>query len=156
MPFRHRGGSSHERSTFWSMRWRGAHQTGAKLHFQIKRMRYYWPTMVKDCMEYAQSYKPCQFHANFIHKPPEPLYPTTPSWPFDSWGMDMVGPMPESAEGHVYLLSAIDYFSKWVEAVSLLCGKKEEVPSFIKSNITIMWEEEGSFQLHQIQYYLPL
>ncbi|GAA0165538.1 hypothetical protein LIER_20919 [Lithospermum erythrorhizon] len=31
----------------------GAHQSGAKLHFQIKRMGYYWPTMVKDCMEYA-------------------------------------------------------------------------------------------------------
>ena len=32
----------------------GAHQSGPKLHFQIKRMGYYWPTMVKDCMEYAK------------------------------------------------------------------------------------------------------
>ena len=31
-----------------------AHQSGAKLHFQIKRMGYYWPTMVKDSMEYAK------------------------------------------------------------------------------------------------------
>ncbi|GAA0177929.1 hypothetical protein LIER_29767 [Lithospermum erythrorhizon] len=54
----------------------GAHQSGAKLHFQIKRMGYYWPTM---------------FHANFIHQSPEPLHPTTASWPFDSWGMYMVG-----------------------------------------------------------------
>ena len=35
----------------------GAHQLGPKLHFQIKMMGYYWPTMVKDCMECA---KKCQ------------------------------------------------------------------------------------------------
>ncbi|GAA0186435.1 hypothetical protein LIER_33723 [Lithospermum erythrorhizon] len=70
-----------------------AHQSGAKL--QIKRMGYYWPTMVKDCMDYAQPCKPCQFHANFIHQQPESLHPTTVSWPFDSWGMDMVRPMLE-------------------------------------------------------------
>ncbi|XP_012849590.1 PREDICTED: uncharacterized protein LOC105969382 [Erythranthe guttata] len=47
----------------------GAHQSGPKLHFRIKRMGYYWPSMVKDCMEYAQKCQPCQFHANFIHQP---------------------------------------------------------------------------------------
>ncbi|GAA0172888.1 hypothetical protein LIER_26622 [Lithospermum erythrorhizon] len=91
--------------------------------------------MLKDCMDYARSCKPCQFHANFIHQPPEPLHPTTTSWPLDSWEMDMIGPMPESAEGHVYIHASTDYFSKWVEAVPLLSGKKEEVSDFIKSNI---------------------
>ncbi|XP_027086502.2 uncharacterized protein [Coffea arabica] len=32
----------------------GAHQSGPKLHFRIKRMRYYWPTMVKDCIDFAR------------------------------------------------------------------------------------------------------
>jgi hypothetical protein len=32
----------------------GAHQSGPKLHFRIKRMGYYWPTIVKDCMDYAK------------------------------------------------------------------------------------------------------
>ncbi|KAL0411032.1 UNVERIFIED_CONTAM: hypothetical protein Slati_3692900 [Sesamum latifolium] len=45
----------------------GAHQSGPKLHFRIKRMGYYWPTMVKHCMDYAQRCDACQFHANFIH-----------------------------------------------------------------------------------------
>ncbi|GAA0163242.1 hypothetical protein LIER_19154 [Lithospermum erythrorhizon] len=74
----------------------GAHQFGAKFHFQIKRMGYNWHTM---------------FHANFTHQPPEPLYPMTASWLFDSWGMDMIRPMPESVEGHIYILAATDYFS---------------------------------------------
>ncbi|XP_071902387.1 uncharacterized protein [Coffea arabica] len=67
----------------------GAHQSGSKLHFWIKRMGYYWSTMVKDCIEYAQKCQTCQFHANYIHQPPEPLHPTVASWPFDAWGLDV-------------------------------------------------------------------
>ncbi|XP_019190539.1 PREDICTED: uncharacterized protein LOC109184998 [Ipomoea nil] len=104
----------------------GAHQSGPKLHFHIKRMGYYWPTMVKDCIDYARRCQACQYHANFIHQPPEPLHPTIASWPFDAWGLDVVGPItPMSSAGHAYILAATDYFSKWAEAVSL----KEKVVS---------------------------
>ncbi|KAL0423413.1 UNVERIFIED_CONTAM: hypothetical protein Sradi_0876100 [Sesamum radiatum] len=65
----------------------GTHRSGPKLHFRIKRMGYYWPTMVKDCLEYAKKCESCQLHANFIHQPPEPRHPTIASWPFDAWDL---------------------------------------------------------------------
>ncbi|XP_019260811.1 PREDICTED: uncharacterized protein LOC109238788 [Nicotiana attenuata] len=82
----------------------GAHQSGPKLHFHIKRTGD-WPTMVKDCLDYAWRCKACQFHANFIHQPPEVLHPTVASWPFDAWGLDVVGPLPKSSGGHLYILA---------------------------------------------------
>jgi len=45
----------------------GAHQSGPKLHDHVKRMGYYWPTMVRDCIEFARGCDACQLHANFIH-----------------------------------------------------------------------------------------
>ncbi|XP_070047078.1 uncharacterized protein [Nicotiana tomentosiformis] len=75
--------------------------------------------------------KACQFHANFIHQPPEVLHPTVASWPFDAWGLDVVGPLPKSDGGHLYILAATDYFSKWAEVVALKEVKKENVASFI-------------------------
>ncbi|XP_019246569.1 PREDICTED: uncharacterized protein LOC109226231 [Nicotiana attenuata] len=113
----------------------GAHQSGPKLHFHIKRMGYYWPTMVKDFLDYARRCKACQFHANFIHQPPEVFHPTVASWPFDAWGLDVVGPLPKSSGGHLYILAATDYFSKWAEVVSLKEVKKENVANFIRVNI---------------------
>ncbi|KAM1908815.1 hypothetical protein ACFX1X_028672 [Malus domestica] len=114
----------------------GAHQSGPKLHFQLKRMGYYWPSMVKDCLEYAKRCQACQFHANFIHQPPEPLHPTAASWPFDAWGLDVVGPItPKSSAGEAYILAATDYFSKWAEAIPLREVKKETVVRFIKEHI---------------------
>ncbi|KAK4407891.1 hypothetical protein Sango_0370100 [Sesamum angolense] len=112
----------------------GAHQSGPKLYFYIKRMGYYWSTMVKDCINYARRYQACQFHANLIHQLPEPLHPTIVLWPFDAWGLDVVGPIIKSSGGHLYILAATDYFSKWVEAVPLKEVKKENV-AFICTHI---------------------
>ncbi|XP_015163276.1 uncharacterized protein [Solanum tuberosum] len=97
----------------------GAHQSGPKLHFRIKRMGYYWPTMVMDFLEHAKMCQACQFHANYIHKSPEALYPTVASWTFDAWGLDVVGPLPKSSKGQMYILVAIDSFSRWAEVVPL-------------------------------------
>ncbi|XP_020412323.1 uncharacterized protein LOC109947171 [Prunus persica] len=108
----------------------GAHQSGPKLHFQIKRMGYYWPTMVNHCMDYVKKCQACQFHANFIHQPPELLHLTITSWPFDAWGLDVVGPIaPKSSDDHSYILAATDYFSKSAEAVPLKKVKQENVVS---------------------------
>ena len=91
--------------------------------------------MVKDCLYYARRCKPCQFHANFIHQPPKVLYTTITSCPFNAWGMDVVGPLPKSSGGHLYILAATDYFSKWAEAVALKEVKKENVANFTQVNI---------------------
>ncbi|KAA0055191.1 uncharacterized protein E5676_scaffold640G00240 [Cucumis melo var. makuwa] len=69
----------------------GAHQSGSKLQFQLRRMSYYWPKMVQDSMDYAKKCEACQYHANFIYQPIEPLNPTVAYWPFEAWGLDLVG-----------------------------------------------------------------
>ncbi|KAM1895687.1 hypothetical protein ACFX13_044403 [Malus domestica] len=74
----------------------------------------------KGCLEHAKRCQACQFHANFIHQPLEPLHPTATSWPFDAWGLDVVGPIaPKSSAGEAYILATTDYFSKWAEAIPL-------------------------------------
>ncbi|KAM1754933.1 hypothetical protein ACFX12_007327 [Malus domestica] len=132
----------------------GAHQSGPKLYFQLKRMGYYWPSMVKDCLEHAKRCQACQFHANFIHQPPEPLHPTATSWPFDAWGLDVVGPIaPKSSAGEAYILAAIDYFSKWAEAIPLKEVKKEIVFS---NRLVDELCEKYKFKQHKSSMYHAL
>ncbi|KAA0056390.1 uncharacterized protein E5676_scaffold120G002700 [Cucumis melo var. makuwa] len=93
--------------------------------------------MVQDSMNYAKKCEACQYHANFIHQPPEPLHPTVVSWPFEAWGLDLVGPItPKSSARHSYILAATDYFSKWAEAIPLREAKKGNVANFIRTHIT--------------------
>ena len=98
----------------------GAHQAGPKLANQIKRLGYYWPTMVQDEMKFAKACQACQIHGDFIHQPPQLLHPSILSWPFHAWGLDVIGLLkPASARGHMFILAATYYFSKWAKAISL-------------------------------------
>ena len=36
--------------------------------------------------------------------------------PFDVWGFDYMGPFP-SSNGYTHILVAVDYVTKWVEAI---------------------------------------
>ncbi|KAG9442388.1 hypothetical protein H6P81_018242 [Aristolochia fimbriata] len=97
----------------------GAHQAGLKLHLQVKRLGYYWPSMLRDAIEMARSCKQCQLHADYIHQAPELLHPTVASWPFEAWGMDIIGLIsPKSDSDRQYILAATDYFSKRAEATA--------------------------------------
>nr|GEW97194.1 putative nucleotidyltransferase, ribonuclease H [Tanacetum cinerariifolium] len=53
---------------------------------------------------------------------------------FDVWGIDFMGPFPTS-HGNVYILVAIDYVSKWVEAEATKMNDHIVVLKFVKKNI---------------------
>uniref|UniRef100_A0A2N9J0B4 Uncharacterized protein n=1 Tax=Fagus sylvatica TaxID=28930 RepID=A0A2N9J0B4_FAGSY len=51
--------------------------------------------------------------------PPEEITPMTSPWPFAQWGLDIMGPFPVGTKQAKFLVVAIDYFTKWVEAEPL-------------------------------------
>ncbi|KAK9003507.1 hypothetical protein V6N11_061066 [Hibiscus sabdariffa] len=53
---------------------------------------------------------------------------------FDVWGIDFMGPFPSSFGNH-YILLAVDYVSKWVEAAATTHNDAKTVQKFIKKNI---------------------
>ena len=68
--------------------------------------------------------------------PPSELQALTSTWPFSVWGIDIIGKiLPKSSSGHDYILVAIDYFTKWVEATSYVGLTAARVAKFIRSHI---------------------
>ncbi|GKB60038.1 reverse transcriptase domain-containing protein [Tanacetum coccineum] len=51
---------------------------------------------------------------------------------FDVWGIDFMGPFP-SSRGNKYILVAVDYLTKWVEAKALPINDARVVVKFLKS-----------------------
>ncbi|GJS96250.1 reverse transcriptase domain-containing protein [Tanacetum coccineum] len=51
---------------------------------------------------------------------------------FEVWGIDFMGPFP-SSKGNKYILVAVDYLSKWVEAKALPTNDARVVCKFLKS-----------------------
>jgi hypothetical protein len=53
---------------------------------------------------------------------------------FDVWGIDFMGPFPSSCS-KMYILVAVDYVSKWVEAIATQTNDAQVVVAFLKKNI---------------------
>ena len=49
---------------------------------------------------------------------------------FDVWGIDFMGPFPPSF-GHEYILMAVDYVSKWIEAIATRTNGHKVVMKFV-------------------------
>ncbi|XP_058078623.1 uncharacterized protein LOC131226947 [Magnolia sinica] len=89
-----------------------------------------------DCCKHVKKCFKCQEHANQIHTPASELYNLTTPWPFSVWGLDIIGKIsPKASNGHEYILVAVDYFTKWIEAASCTTIAASHVVKFIKNNI---------------------
>ncbi|BFG30771.1 hypothetical protein CerSpe_170450 [Prunus speciosa] len=114
----------------------GAHQAGIKMRWLLRRQGYYWPTILKDCIDYAKGCKDCQKHGPIQYVSAGPINPIVRAWPFKGWAMDVIGKIhPKSTKGHKYILVATDFFTKWVEAVPLKQVTQVKVIEFIEKNI---------------------
>lgn len=60
-----------------------------------------------------------QLHAQVSHKPTTLMVDILNTCPFFLWGIDIVGPFPKSKSQEQYIVVAIDYATKLVEAKPL-------------------------------------
>ena len=74
--------------------------------------------------------------ADNVNAPPIPLNVMAAPWPFSMWGIDVIRAIkPRASNGHHFILVAVNYFTKWVEAVSYASVTRKVVIKFIKKEI---------------------
>lgn len=103
-----------------------AHDTPLSGHLGIKRTReriakeFYWPGMDEDVTRYCRSCDLCQKIApkGRVKKTPLCTMPIIEE-PFKRVGVDLVGPLLKSSEGYKYILTLVDYATRYPEAVPL-------------------------------------
>jgi hypothetical protein len=82
---------------------------------------YWWPTMNKDVHEFCWTCDLCQQTSNLLTQNMVKLITIMLEEPFQKWGLDFIGPIkPTSQYSSIrYILIAIDYATKLVEATTL-------------------------------------
>ena len=93
-----------------------------------------WPTIHRDVHDWCRSCDACQ-KAGIRHLQSGPLQPIVVFAPFEKWGIDAVGPLPKTQHGKEFILVAIDYMTKWVEAIATSSIKAKDVAQFVYKNI---------------------
>ncbi|GKA49828.1 reverse transcriptase domain-containing protein [Tanacetum coccineum] len=93
---------------------------------------FFWPTIYKDAFEFVKSCDACQRQGKISQHDEMPQNAIQVCENFDVWSIDFMGPFP-SSRGNKYILVAVDYLSKWVEAKALPTNDARVVVKFLKS-----------------------
>nr|XP_043619932.1 uncharacterized protein LOC122591751 [Erigeron canadensis] len=113
----------------------GLHSGARMVVAKIITMGYYWPSMHRDTVAEIQKCDSCQIHAATPKAPKNELIPVTSAWPFSKLGIDIVGPFPPASGKVKFLVVAIDYFTKWVEAKPLATISGKNMEKFVWEQI---------------------
>nr|XP_009791098.1 PREDICTED: uncharacterized protein LOC104238442 [Nicotiana sylvestris] len=112
----------------------GGHHGGDRIAQKRLQLGFYWPRLFRDAHVFVKMCDRCQRTGTITKKHEMPLQNILVVELFDVWGIDFMGPFPCSND-HRYILVAVDYVSKWVEAIALPSNDAKVVVSFVKKHI---------------------
>ena len=111
--------------------------------------------MYEEVKNYIQSCHQCQIHAKTGKQ--NELFPIPISAPWERVGIDFVGPFPETTQGNKYIITAIDYFTRWPEARAVPTATSKEAAKFIYEElicrhgiINILHSDQGTHFVNEI------
>ncbi|XP_074346256.1 uncharacterized protein LOC141685030 [Apium graveolens] len=113
----------------------GNHSRGGSLALKVLRQGYYWPTMKEDAFKFVRACDRCQRFANYSNAPATSITSLTSPWPFVLWGIDLIGEFSKANGGVKYAVVAVDYFTKWAEAMSLATITTKKIWDFFFNSI---------------------
>jgi hypothetical protein len=113
----------------------GSHIGSRPLLGKVFRQGFYWPKAASDATELVQKCEGCQKCARDQKQPSSLTQLIQPIWPLQRWGLDLLGPLPPAQGNLKYVVVAVEYFSKWIEAKPLDSITSVTVQKFFWQNI---------------------
>ncbi|KAJ9547052.1 hypothetical protein OSB04_019595 [Centaurea solstitialis] len=114
----------------------GGHFGGQRTATKILQSGFFCPTIFKDSFEFVKKCDRCQRTGNVSQRNEMPLNNILEVELFDVWGIDFMGPFLMSFHNQ-YILVAVDYVSKWVEAIACPYNDAKTVINFLHKNIFV-------------------
>ncbi|GJR80169.1 reverse transcriptase domain-containing protein [Tanacetum coccineum] len=110
----------------------GGHHSANLTARKVFDAGFFWPTIYQDAHTMIKSCDTCQRQGKISQRDEMHQNAIQVCEIFDVWGIDFMGPFP-SSHGNKYILVAVDYLLKWVEAKALPTNDARVVVKFLKS-----------------------
>lgn len=113
---------------------------GVKKTFERIRKLYYWPEMYRDIVKYVSKCVICQ-KTKHERKPPAGLMVSRSNvkQPWELLSIDLVGPLPRSSRGFAYVLTVVDYFTKFSLLFPLRSATAKEVVKIFEEQVLLIF-----------------
>jgi hypothetical protein len=77
-------------------------------------------SIIDDALKLLATCQACQFFSPNTQALSQPSQLITPSWPLQRWGINIEGPLTIAQGNYKYVVVAVEYFTKWIEAKPLI------------------------------------
>ena len=113
-------------------------------HFQvyttakkIQQLGLWWMTLYRDCKKIVSQCDQCQRLGQTLPSIEIPLILVNPSLTFEIWAIDFIGPfpIPTKRTSARYIITTVEYVTKWAEAEPVETCSSEVAAKFIHENI---------------------
>lgn len=102
------------------------------------RSRFFWPGLSTSVAQYIASCARCQRRKRSTSLPAGLLQPIPcPATPFDTVGIDLVGPLPITPAGCRWIVTAVDHLTRYAETAPLKSGSASDVAAFFLEAIVL-------------------
>ena len=121
-----------------------AHSGAAGGHFSVEttikkihQVGMWWPSINKDCKDKIAQCDTCQRLGRHLPKNEMLLLPINPILAFETRAIDFIGPFPKQGKrtGARYIITIVEYVTKWEEEEPVPSCTKEVATKFIYENI---------------------
>uniref|UniRef100_A0A669E189 Gypsy retrotransposon integrase-like protein 1 n=1 Tax=Oreochromis niloticus TaxID=8128 RepID=A0A669E189_ORENI len=108
----------------------------------LRRLRqgFYWARHRRDVEDFCRRCDSCTARKGPTAKSHAQLQQFPAGYPMERVGMDILGPFPRTERGNHYILTAMDYFTKWPEAYSL---PDQEAETIVDARVEGMFNRFG-------------
>jgi hypothetical protein len=114
----------------------GGHHFWKTIAQKILRVGFYWPILFTDVCREVRACIKCKRFSGKKQLNSLPLKPVVASSPFQQWGLDFIGEIhPPSSGQHRWILTATDYFTKWIEVAPTRSSSHKVIISFLEDII---------------------
>jgi hypothetical protein len=105
--------------------------------YEIFSSRFWWPGLKGDIRKWLKYCSSCQLSSTPHYTNNEQLHPLSTKYiePFSRWGIDFIGPLPLTPRKNKYIITAVDYCTKWPIARAVEDCSAEAAARFLEQEI---------------------
>jgi hypothetical protein len=109
--------------------------------------------MIDEAVKLVSTCKACQRFSRKMKALAQPMQLIPPSWPVQTWGIDIVGKLTPVQGNYTFVVIAVQYFMKWIEAKPLTNASSATIKKFFRPNIIYRYGVPRHIAVDNAKYF---
>jgi hypothetical protein len=110
--------------------------------------------MIAAAAKLVSTCEACQRFSCKMKAPAQPVQLIALSWPLQRWDIDIIGKLTPAQGNYTFVVVAVEYFTKWIEAKLLTNVSSTTIKRFFWQNIICWYGAPMHITVDNVKYFV--